>query len=142
LKSDLTTLELQRKLNSLGYGPLKEDGQYGKNTAEAYKRYLDEIDPYVPTVIPQPEIKWWMSKPLIAAVSTILVSIIGMFGYQIESEYISEMLLASVTLITGVLGVVGAVKNKANIDTTHINPIKRRMQMPSDDPRGVFADPQ
>lgn len=141
MKSDLTTLELQRKLNSLGYGPLKEDGQYGKNTAEAYKRYLDEIDPSVPTVIPQPEIKWWMSKPLITAVSTILVSIIGMFGYQIESEYMSEMLLASVTLITGVLGVVGAVKNKANIDTTHINPI-RRMQMPSNDPRGFFADPQ
>ncbi len=31
-------IELQTRLNKLGYGPLQIDGQYGKNTESAYRR--------------------------------------------------------------------------------------------------------
>ncbi len=128
-------LTLQRKLNELGYGPIAEDGQYGKNTEAAYRRYLDEIDPEVPTVIPAPETKWWMSKPIIAAAATILVSIVSIFGYQLDLEMTSQMLFSLITLVTGIASIYGTVKNGSQIDKVHINPLIKK----NEDSRGVFT---
>lgn len=134
--------ELQIKLNKLGYGPIEVDGQYGKNTEAAYRRYLDELDPTVPTVIPAPEQKWWMSKALIGGAATVLVSIIGIFGYELDVEFTSQMITSIITLITGVLAVVGTVKNRAPIDTTYVNPFNqpKPLTKPYEDPRGSFSD--
>lgn len=144
--------ELQVKLNKLGYGPIEEDSQYGKNTEAAYRRYLDDLDPNVPTVIPLPEKKWWMSKALIGGAATILVSIIGIFGYELDAEFTSQMITSLITLITGVLAVIGTIKNKGAIDTTYVNPFNQPKPLtrpyedsfnqpkPYEDPRGSFKD--
>jgi len=138
---DNTVLELQKRLNKLGYGPLKEDNQYGKNTADAYKAYLDDIDPDTPTIYPTAESKWWMSKPFIGALATILVSIIGIFGYTLDSELLTQIIFSLLTLSTGVYAAVNTIKNKSAIDTTNVNPFKRvRNVSPDDDPRGLFRD--
>lgn len=151
IKNEKTYL-LQKKLNQLGYGPIDEDGQYGPNTEKAYRRYLDELDPDVPTVIPPPEKKWWMSKTLIGGLGTVIVSIIGIFGYQLDAELATQIITSAITLITGILAVIGAIKNKGPIDTTYINPFnqpkpkteeERRKyieQITYQDPRGSFHD--
>lgn len=145
-------LVLQRKLNSLGYGPIREDGQYGKNTEAAYRKYLDELDPNVPTVIPAPEKKWWMSKTLIGGLATVIVSLIGIFGFELDAELASQIITSTITLVTGILAIVGAIKNKGAIDTTYINPFnqpkpmtpedrrKYANQMDNEDPRVSFRD--
>jgi len=78
-------LDLQKRLNELGYGPLEEDGKYGTNTAEAFILYQDEIDPDTPTVVPAPQQKWWTSKKFLGGVGTILVGILGILGYSVEA---------------------------------------------------------
>ena len=90
-------VQLQIKLNKLGYGPIQVDGQYGKNTEAAYRKYLDELDPSVPTVIPPPEQKWWRSRrALIGALATIIVGIIGMVGYQLDNQFVTEMIISAI----------------------------------------------
>lgn len=138
-------IQLQIKLNKLGYGPLQVDGQYGKNTEASYRRYLDDLDPEMPTVIPPPEQKWWMSKTFIGALSTIIVGLIGIFGYQLDSQFVSEMILSGITLITGIITIVGAFnKKRAPIDIKYINPFNQPKPLsPSsyyNDPRGDFSD--
>lgn len=144
--------ELQKKLNKLGYGPINVDGQYGSETEKAYRKYLDELDPNVPTIIPPPEKKWWMSKTLIGGLATVGVSLIGIFGYQLDAELATQIITSAITLFTGILAIVGAIKNKGAIDTTYINPFnqpkpmsleERRKyveQMQYEDPRGSFKD--
>lgn len=137
--------ELQVKLNELGYGPIEEDSQYGKNTESAYRRYLDDLDPNVPTVIPPPEQKWWMSKALIASVATVLVSLIGLFGYEVDAQFATQMILSVITLVTGMLSVIGTVKRKGAIDTTYVNPFNQPKPLVPEsteyvDPRGNFQD--
>jgi peptidoglycan hydrolase-like protein with peptidoglycan-binding domain len=136
---------LQIKLNQLGYGPIQVDGQYGKNTENAYRRYLDELDPNVPTVIPPPEQKWWMSKALIASVATVLVSLIGLFGYEVDAQFATQMILSVITLVTGMMSVIGTVKRKGAIDTTYVNPFNQPKPLVPEsteyvDPRGNFQD--
>jgi peptidoglycan hydrolase-like protein with peptidoglycan-binding domain len=134
---------LQTKLKQLGYGPLEVDGQYGKNTENAYRRYLDDLDPNVPTVIPAPEQKWWMSKALIGGIATVLVSLIGVFGYEIDAQFATQMILSIITLVTGIISVIGTLKRKGTIDTTYINPFNQPKSSGSTqyiDPRGNFQD--
>jgi peptidoglycan hydrolase-like protein with peptidoglycan-binding domain len=138
---------LQMQLNKLGYGPLEVDGQYGKNTKEAYAKYLDDLDPETPTVVPPPDQKWWMSKALIGGVATILVGIVGIFGYQLDSQVITEIILSTITVVTGVISVLGTLKRKAPIDTKYINPFNQPAPLksydeikPYADPRGAFSD--
>lgn len=152
MKFDKRTAELQTRLNELGYGPLNVDGQYGKNTEEAYNAYLSEIDPGTPNYAPSAQEKWWMSKAFIGAGATILVSIVGIFGYEMDSEQLSQTIVSLLTLSTGIMAFVGTIKRKAPIDTTYINPFnqpKRLRPLPSDndipsgnaeDPRGLFRD--
>lgn len=142
-------VQLQIKLNKLGYGPIQVDGQYGKNTEAAYRKYLDELDPSVPTVIPPPEEKWWMSRALIGALATIIVGIIGMFGYQLDNQFVTEMIISAITVITGIITVIGTIKRKAPIDTKYINPFNQPKPLTNyseitinyeEDARGIFSD--
>jgi peptidoglycan hydrolase-like protein with peptidoglycan-binding domain len=138
---DLKILELQRRLVSLGYGPLVLDGQYGENTEKAYKLYLDKIDPNTPTFQPPAETKWWQSRAFIGGAATIIVSLLGLVGYQLDVTQFTQVLVALVTFITGGLSLIGTLKRKAPIDTTNINPFKRLHNVsPYDDPRGLFKD--
>lgn len=140
--------ELQARLNELGYGPLTVDGQYGKNTEAAYKAYLDAIDSTTPTFQPPAETKWWQSKAFIGAGATILVSVIGIFGFELDSELLTQNIIAIITLSTGVMSLVGTIKKKGAIDTVNINPLKRmrpvqtrsELEGSSEDPRGLFKD--
>lgn len=141
---DEKVLLLQKQLNLKGYGPLKEDGQYGKNTNSEYRKYLQDLDASTPNIAPEPEIKWWMNRAIISSFCVILVGIIGVFGYELDSEALSQLILSLITVVTGAATVVSTFKNKSNIDRTNLNPFKPVMQMrtidKAEDPRGFFKD--
>jgi hypothetical protein len=137
-------LNLQKRLNELGYGPLKEDGIYGKNTAAAFEAYQDEIDPDTPTVIPAPQQKWWTSKRFLGGVGTILVGILGILGYSVEAEALTQILVALVTLGTGTISLIGALRENGEVDIesmpTRTSGMRRKNDSEYKDPRGLFGD--
>jgi peptidoglycan hydrolase-like protein with peptidoglycan-binding domain len=137
-------LDLQKRLNELGYGPLEEDGKYGSRTAEAFKLYQDEIDPDTPTVIPTPQQKWWTSKRFLGGVGTILVGILGILGYSVEAEALTQILVALVTLGTGTISLIGALRENGEVDIesmpTRTSGMRRKNDSEYKDPRGLFGD--
>lgn len=147
------TADLQSRLNDLGYGPLIIDGVYGKKTDKAYRKYLDEIDPDTPTVAPDPSTKWWMSRAFIGSGVVIIVGIAGIFGWEMDAEKFTDLVLSIVTVISGTIALIGTVKRKGDIDTVNVIPFKRNStnnisnKLPSNvqtdneykDPRGSFG---
>lgn len=147
------TIALQIRLNDLGYGPLEVDGVYGNNTNNAYRKYLDEIDPETPTVTPAPSQKWWMSRGVIGSAVVVIVGIAGVFGWEMDAEKFTDLALSIVTVISGAIALIGTVKRKGDIDTVNVIPFKRKSannisnRLPSNmqtdneykDPRGSFG---
>lgn len=141
-------IKLQIKLNEAGYGPLVVDGKYGTKTEEVYRKYLDELDPKVPTVIPPPKKPWWTSKAVLGSLATIIASILGVVGYSIDASMISEILVASVTAITGILSLIGTINRKGEIEKESFVPFKKKTTVEAElieaakqykDPRGLFS---
>lgn len=132
-------MQLQARLNELGFGPITADGQYGKQTEKAYRKYLDEMDSSTPTVIPKPDKKWWHSKAAVGSIATVLASVFGMVGYSVDASFLSEMILALITLITGAAGLYGTVTRDASIEK-QLLPHRKPAKSENTDPRGVFGD--
>jgi peptidoglycan hydrolase-like protein with peptidoglycan-binding domain len=155
-------LSLQKRLNELGFVsfeegsngevipvPLEEDGQYGAETENAYRRYLDSLDSSTPTVIPKPDKKWWHSKAAVGSIATVIASVFGMIGYSVDSSFISEMILALITLVTGITGMYGTITRDSSIEKTVLPDFSKKRSRPegrtsvvhneSKDPRGSFG---
>lgn len=130
-------VQLQKRMNDLGFGPIGVDGQYGKNTEKAYRAYLDSLDHDTPTIIPKPEKKWWHSKAVVGSISTVIASVFAIAGVSIDSSFLSEMIIAGITLITGFISLYGTVTRDSAIEK-QILPKKQKQEYK--DPRGMFSD--
>jgi len=114
--------DLQTKLNSLGYGPLKVDNQYGKATEVAYKAYLASQGNNMPVVAPASEVPWYCSRAMLGILSMIMTTFLGFFGWYIDSSSLTNVLYLVATLGGSVIALVGTVKRKGRIDKTAILP--------------------
>jgi peptidoglycan hydrolase-like protein with peptidoglycan-binding domain len=149
--ADPDVLALQRAFNHSGFAyrilgePLVEDGIYGPATDQVHRAYLDE-DKTIPTVTPQPAKPWWTHRALLGGLATVLASVAAIFGLEVDSGQLSEVLVAAITAITGALSIWGALREKGGIDPTLVVgtvrlPVRpQRQDPPGDDPRGVFRD--
>jgi hypothetical protein len=144
-------LALQQALNHSGLSyqvlgePLVEDGIYGPATDRVHRAYLDR-DTAIPTVTPPPAKPWWAHKALLGGLATVLASVAAIFGLEVDSGQLSEVLVAAITAITGAISIWGALREKGGVDPTLVVgtvrlPVRpHRTGNPSDDPRGVFRD--
>ena len=142
-------LDLQTRLNELGYGPLAVDGIYGKQTQAAYHKYLDEIDPDTPTVTPDAPKPWWTSRALLGLLASFLAMVAGRWGWQVDDERLTQLLFEVVQFGGLVLAFWGTVTRRAPIDPTLVARVgDRDVRVPvpaerlgdPEDPRGVFRD--
>lgn len=145
-------VELQQRLNQSGFAfsvigeTLREDGVYGVLTDRVYRAYLD-LDHKVPTIAPTPVAPWWTNKALLGGLATVLATVLGVFGYGVDSAQLGEVLLALATAVSGGMAIVGAFKAKP-VDRGAVLPGVRRgddglYRVPptsqSSDSRGNFA---
>ena len=142
-------LDLQTRLNELGYGPLTVDGIYGKQTQAAYHKYLDHIDPDTPTVTPDAPKPWWTSRALLGLLASFLAMVAGRFGLDLDDESLTRILFQATELVGLVVALWGTITRRAPIDPTLVARVgSRDVRLPvpaerpgdSDDPRGVFRD--
>ena len=140
---------LQKRLNELGYGPLAADGIYGKDTQAAYHRYLDDVDPSTPTVVPGAAKPWWASRAILGLLAAALAMIAGRFGWEINDGDLLSVLAKLVEVGGFALAFWGTVRRASPIDPTLVARLPGgadvrlpvRPQRPvDDDPRGVFRD--
>ena len=140
---------LQARLNELGYGPLTVDGVYGQRTQAAYRRYLDEVDPDTPTVIPEAAKPWWSSRTLLGLVASAMALIVSRWGWQVDGEHLTQLLTEAVQFGGLVLAFWGTVRRAGPIDRTLVArvgdrdlrlPVRAERAAAADDPRGAFRD--
>jgi peptidoglycan hydrolase-like protein with peptidoglycan-binding domain len=154
-------LALQTELNAQGFGPLTPDGQYGPDTAAAYRAYLDALDPRTPSLIPPAERPWWAKPALIGGATSVLVALAGLTGWHLDASLLGEILSALATLVAGALALYAGARGEAPLDTRQLAPGVRRVapgrvagagavpagperlpvspERPAD-PRGLFSD--
>lgn len=136
---------LQESLNRQGFD-LVVDGRYGKQTREAYAAYLDR-DQAVPTQVPPAPKPWWQSRVAIASIATILASIAGLAGLEIDGSQLTEVILAATTLVSGLLALWANARRAAPIDNGLVLPGVRidaqpspvRSQRAEDEQNGPFG---
>ena len=142
-------MDLQTRLNELGYGPLMVDGVYGKNTQAAYHKYLDKIDPDTPTVTPDAPKPWWASRTILGLLATIIAMLAGRFGLELDDESLTHILLQATELAGLVLAFWGTVRRAGPIDQTRVArvgdralrlPMRAQRAADAEDPRGAFRD--
>ena len=119
---DTVITELQTRLNELGYGPIDIDNQYGPQTEAAYRKYLTERDPEMPSVAPAAETPWYLSRAMLGALATILAGVVGMGGWMLDSAALTEILVNAVSIIAGVTALLGTLYRKGRIDRTAVLP--------------------
>lgn len=146
-------LELQKSLNESGFAfqtigePLDEDGIYGPNTDHVYRAWLDR-DTSVPTVSPTPAKPWWTSRAILGLSATIIAMIAGQFGFEVENEQITQVLLQAVELGGLIVATWGTIRRKGQIDPTLVARVgSKEVRLPTktqtqqnEDPRGSFKD--
>ena len=146
-------LELQKSLNESGFAfqtigePLDEDGIYGPNTDHVDRAWLDR-DTSVPTVSPTPAKPWWTSRAILGLSATIIAMIAGQFGFEVENEQITQVLLQAVELGGLIVATWGTIRRKGQIDPTLVARVgSKEVRLPTktqtqqnEDPRGSFKD--
>lgn len=139
------TRALQAELNRLGYGPLAEDGLYGRHTAAAYQRYLAEHPapgPVATPPAPPAPVPWWTSRALWGALTTVAAALAGLAGYAIDAAQLEEIALSAITLASGLLALVGTLRRRAPIDATLVARVgDRPLRLPLRPDRGAAAGP-
>ena len=108
-------LELQKKLTELGYDPGPIDGWYGEKTAIAYRNYQHDQKQEVPVLIPAPQKPWYLSRALLGALATIIASLVGLLGYSLDANQLTDVLTSTATLGFGILAFVGTIQRKGSI---------------------------
>jgi hypothetical protein len=116
---------IQKDINESGFGPVNVTGMYDQKTSDAYGELLKlssvgGVFQSIPT--PEPLKPWWTSRAVIGSISTITVSIAGMIGWSLDTQGTNEIMLAIVTLISGLISYVGTIQRRAPIDVSLIAP--------------------
>jgi len=143
--------KLQARMNELGFGPLQVDGVYGPQTRDAYRRYLDDIDPGTPSLHPAAVQPWWRSRTVLGIVAAGIALIVSRWGWHVNAEDLTPLLLEAAQFGGLVLAFYGTLRRKAPIDKTLVARFGHRdLRLPmrterspggasSSDPRGSFT---
>lgn len=119
------TAKLQRDLNNCGFGPLAVDGIYGQSTRDAYARMLrlsDANGAGNPVPVPVAVKPWWLSRSVVGSVSGILVSLLGLAGWSLDTEQLTSLLLAIAGLVSAGISLYGSITRTAPIDRSLVAP--------------------
>ena len=108
-------LELQKKLTVLGYEPGPIDGWYGEKTAIAYRNYQHDQNQEVPVLVPAPQKPWYLSRALIGALATIIASVVGLAGWTLDANQLTDVITSTATLGFGILAFIGTIQRKGSI---------------------------
>lgn len=143
----MTRDEIIALQQALGVTP---DGIYGPITQAAHRAYLDRINdtPSVPNITPPPAKPWWASRAILGLLATVLASLAGRFGFEVDDDAITPLLLHAVELGGLAVAAWGTVRRSAPIDPTLVARVRgadvrlpvRAERTPDDDPRGAFRD--
>lgn len=148
-------IALQRALNHSGLAYqilgelLEEDGIYGSNTQAVHQAHLDAVDQSaVPNVTPAAAKPWWASRAILGLLATVLASLAGRFGFEVDDDAITPLLLHAVELGGLAVAAWGTIRRSAPIDPTLVARVRgadvrlpvRAERTPDDDPRGAFRD--
>ena len=156
-------LELQRSLNQSGFAfsvlgeTLVEDGIYGPQTAAAYRARLAQEPPSAPVILPPVSKPWWTSRAVLGLLASLLALLAGRFGWSIDDDQITAILLQCVEAGGLIFAAWGTIKRQTPIDPGLVARVGTRdvrlpvrsdgppgagsaFQPAGDDPRGVFRD--
>ena len=113
-------IELQTQLNKQGFN-LVVDGRWGKKTRDAYAAYLDR-DTNVPTLVPPAPKPWWQSRAIWGLIATIVAGFASRYGYEVDSEGLTHVLLQIVEVAGLALALFGTVRRTQPLDATLVAP--------------------
>lgn len=120
IEADPKIVELQTQLNKQGFN-LVVDGRYGEKTKAAYAAYLDR-DPSVPTLVPPAPKPWWQSRAIWGLIATIVAGFASRYGFEVDSEGLTNVLLQIVEVAGLALALFGTVRRTQPLDATLVAP--------------------
>ena len=120
LRSQQAIAELQIQLNKQGFN-LVVDGRWGEKTRAAYAAYLDR-DPSVPTLVPPAPKPWWQSRAIWGLIATIVAGFASRYGFEVDSEGLTNVLLQIVEVGGLALALFGTVRRTQPLDSTLVAP--------------------
>lgn len=126
---------LQREINDTCGFKLTVDGIYGPATAEAYQYYINQLTPRrINTPVPPAPKPWWQSRAIWGLIATIVAGLAGRYGFEVDSEGLTNVLLQIVEVGGLALAVFGTVRRTQSLDPTLVAPGLRL-------PGGAFGVP-
>ena len=116
-------IALQREINDTCGFKLTVDGIYGPATAEAYQYYINQLTPRrVNTPVPPAPKPWWQSRAIWGLIATIVAGVAQRYGYEVDSEGLTNVLLQIIEVGGLALAVFGTVRRTASIDSSLVAP--------------------
>ena len=122
-------IRLQRQLRDAGlYTGSRIDGIFGPMTAAAYQKLIEqrELDQDTPLYVPPPVKPWWTSSGIWASLATVVIGAFGLAEWGIDSESLTQLLVALSTVVAGVLAARGRATASQAIDSSRLAPGLRR----------------
>lgn len=114
---------LQREINDTCGFKLTVDGIYGPATAEAYQYYLNQLTPRrINTPVPPAPKPWWQSRAIWGLIATIVAGAAQRYGYEVDSEGLTNVLLQIIEVVGLALAVFGTVRRRQPLDPTLVAP--------------------
>ena len=127
---------------------VQADGIWGPITAAAYAARMAHEAPRAPVALPPVSKPWWASRAILGLLATVLASLAGRFGFEVDDDAITPLLLHAVELGGLAVAAWGTIRRSAPIDPTLVARVRgadvrlpvRPNRTPDDDPRGAFRD--
>jgi hypothetical protein len=127
---------------------VQADGIWGPITAAAYAARMAHEAPHAPVALPPVSKPWWASRAILGLLATVLASLAGRFGFEVDDDAITPLLLHAVELGGLAVAAWGTIRRSAPIDPTLVARVRgadvrlpvRPNRTPDDDPRGAFRD--
>ena len=127
---------------------VQADGIWGPITAAAYAARMAHEAPHAPVALPPVSKPWWASRAILGLLATVLASLAGRFGFEVDDDAITPLLLHAVELGGLAVAAWGTIRRSAPIDPTLVARVRgadvrlpvRAERTPDDDPRGAFRD--
>lgn len=119
----IEVIALQREINDKTGFKLVVDGRYGPKTAEAYQYYINQLTPRrIATPVPPAPKPWWQSRTIWGLIATIVAGLAGRYGFEVDSEGLTNVLLQIIEVVGLALALFGTVRRTKSIDSTLVAP--------------------
>lgn len=65
---------------------------------------------------------WWLSRGSVGAAVTIIAGLAGIAGYTLDAEALTALAVPLITVVFGIISLIGNTKRKERIDETLVAP--------------------